>query len=1114
MSVDGSERTSSQPAELVEPIESVVKQMFASLLDNGETSFAIELTDEVNGKLQDGVARREFTAWLRQLSEPPATLQSPQTIQSWIKSLDSGPPAKSLSSEIALNCLQAVVLAYLPGPRYFEGAYIASQLHKPDRLDALKHSFWVPHLSGTVGWMTANLLHPKTPPGASYVALNDAQVDLRGRVAVSDLWLGNRSVAGFPVGVGAGKQDLASISGFVFFSHPLKGLFSGPLKNGNENTTAIPKAFREVKRLYESTLATAIESYLLRRYGMSILDASKHPKIPQSVQLATLSGNDPTGFLASIHFQSDPTGRLHAECHVNENAFLEAVAQYLRFATVFPARWSTEFLDHMMALGKLLEQTDFGASVPMAWYPQSSTQEVAQFYPPEVLSTLTSRLQATGQQNSWDEWYVRRGDLKANQVSTALAELNELYGPASLGSRQADLVVPIWHEEPNRIPLGFFRINCELKANLKDAPAPQAFQAMWGVLERIHRSLGSAIGALLFQIEQQYVLLQNERPEQERTNRIRKIKLWFDLSYLISDWLAHQMHLLLDVPENVLTALEPDEKLIKFALTETFGEQRGQVLRDVFDNCAKALKLFRESPRRHQADSLPDLTFVSFWQYSRLVVIDKIEDLLTNSPAEDKFAALLLRDPGLLRMLVLLALELDNNEEMDLVGRDSARHGGEVDFGVPTSADISTLSVKKIEKRQTILEVRWSGTTGNNTNEEGALRIYWTRMDGTSQVRTLGLHALAAVPGMVGRRLGHNLFTNSIRMQYRWSEKSKVPKESVGGKREIDKYHDILDFVQSPEGEAENRLRCLEKTLLGPKANPSSANWRILPLSSDPDEFLAALCDSQVNRPTVLAFRDFALANAKAFHIARALDVQKAAAEEYSRNLSAVAHGYKGPIKSIDQALDAAAAAFNAKKKPAEVSGQLIALQEMVRCTEVLAKDAIFYAWRKQIPWKIRPMRWRRRNTKDSLEACLRTVKTALHVPHKRVINYSHEGLGDSVAEEIEVDSYPELWRHLLAKLVENALEHASSPTVTLKASLDKAHIVISLSNPVKSDSLAESVQKVRETLQSGNPGKLKDHGYGLVEAHRCCELLQIEPDVKEDAGSQLVILLPLVLKK
>jgi hypothetical protein len=196
----------------------------------------------------------------------------------------------------------------------------------------------------------------------------------------------------------------------------------------------------------------------------------------------------------------------------------------------------------------------------------------------------------------------------------------------------------------------------------------------------------------------------------------------------------------------------------------------------------------------------------------------------------------------------------------------------------------------------------------------------------------------------------------------------------------------------------------------------------------------------------------------------------------------------------------------------------------MVQATQELARDAIFYAWRRQTPWVTTSMRWRRRGSKDSLEANLKIVINAFNLPLNKEIEYFQSDLPDKEAEEIEADSYPALWRHLLAKLVENALEHSdpdvripgTAPIVILKPVLasEEVKFALEIRNPVNANFLNDAVQKIGDALRNGNPGPVRDRGYGLIEAYKCCGLLGIVPDVyKDDAKSELVISLSLRLK-
>src|ERR1041384_3495865 len=239
----------------IETIETLVEAMVDSLkkFDRGlENNRFHDLVSRELLKDKTPTPLSEFREWL------PDDLKAPSLAE--IQST-TGNVSESVLRDAAWEALQVVVLAYLPGSRYFQGAFIYSHIHNSGDLKSIKSAFRVPHLSGTVGWMTAHLLASKDP----YVVLTDAQLDLRGRVAVPDLRLGNRAVLGFPVSLKVGNTDLASISGFVFFSHPVPGVFPDNPDEG------LGKLFADIRNQYEIALASAIENYIFRRSGKSVL---------------------------------------------------------------------------------------------------------------------------------------------------------------------------------------------------------------------------------------------------------------------------------------------------------------------------------------------------------------------------------------------------------------------------------------------------------------------------------------------------------------------------------------------------------------------------------------------------------------------------------------------------------------------------------------------------------------------------------------------------------------------------------------------------------------------------------------------------------------------------
>ena len=377
-------------------------------------------------------------------------------------------------------------------------------------------------------------------------------------------------------------------------------------------------------------------------------------------------------------------------------------------------------------------------------------------------------------------------------------------------------------------------------------------------------------------------------------------------------------------------------------------------------------------------------------------------------------------------------------------------------------------------------------------------------------------------PGAVARRLGTNLLAR-LNLRYSADGKNKL-QEQLEGLLPLEQFHSIDEFVQSAEGDQlQDRLRCLEHSLLFPgEVANDRKTWRIIALKLEPDKstFLAALCDPKVRRPTVLAFRNFALANAKSSFLIRAYDAQKEAAREYSRNLSAVSHGYKGPLKRLEIAINENRSFFNAERDASKLSLRLLGIREMLTAAKTLANDAIFYAWREEDFHGTELLRWRRINNDVSLEKGLYTVITALNLPGTKEIDYLRNLLSDADAETIEINSSPLLWRHMLAKLIENGIEHSSGDStreanarrVQVKVYMQSKKLIVEIRNPVHPDWITDHVTTVHRALVKGNPEVQEhQHGYGLAEVSKCCRLLKIGPNVREE-NSELVITLPLAI--
>jgi signal transduction histidine kinase len=1092
------EEMDQQDGTTVESIETIVRQMLDMLKDYKDQlselivqRLLVEPPSGVNNPLE------EFRDWLEQGNFDDMNLK-------WLGPFLGGSTDRDILKEAAWDCLQVVVLAYLPGPQYFQGAYIHSELRTPERLERIKLSFRVPHLNGAVGWMSARQLDAKVKPKPPYELLYDAQLDLRGRVAVSDLHLGNRSVLGFPVSINTQNCELASISGFVFFSHPVPGVFPAP-------DHELAQVFKDIRAQYESGLASAIESYIFRRYGKYVLTEREALTKSERTPLLTLSDDDPTGFLVTVLFESEPAGTLSAECEINEDVLLETTSWHLRVANIYPEKWGPRFVQHMRRLADLIEGPNIHLRVPVVWFSRKDADNPAfsqKWYPSEWRadsSVLAESLNATLQSG---------GDRPRSElagVENSLNDIMRLFGSLSGPNRQADLVIPIYGEDEGSIAsLGFFRLNCEAPATQTDVEVDSAFHNLWRSLKSLHGELNPEIARLLLEFEKEH-----------KPTDVQHVKLWLDTSHLLSEWLARQIHQVVWRLTNLAPFPKQREEvdyetLLGFAL-ETLSSPGDDGLMLAFKACLEKCKALLAAPIDGIIEPLPEIAFVSCWPRMKVPVIRNIAQVKpeVKSSAESEFANLMAADPGLLRILTIFASMPGVDEEISLVPPQAEVSDGQwahVNFGFSTSRDMAHLKVKRFHQNGLVMDIEWQqgSETGSTTRQ---VRLRWDHGERATQPRNLGSHAISVVPQTVARWLGAHLLAGlDLRLA------PDTQREMLAQNFNPRAYHRILKYVVSPDGrKMEDQFENLERAML--YGTSEAAGWRMLLVKSSPPAFLAALCDRNVKRPAVLAFRDFALANAKAFHVAREYDAQREAADEYARNLSAIAHGYKGPIRQLGFAVDDARKIISGSKDRLEAEEQLDQLQKMVRSARQLASDAITYAWR-----KARSIRMDDTDGKE-LRDQINEVIRALDRPRFPQVEFD----GDALDQTVVVKSASSLWRHLLSKLIDNALTEVKEypeQKVFLRAEVEPERLVLRITNYISTESLSstnetlsERCERVRVGLTEGRAKPREEgsnsgekSGYGLIEAYNCCAILGIKADVEADEeASRLLITLAMV---
>jgi hypothetical protein len=1086
---------------LMNPIETVIGEILGNL--SRDTEFKDAISEKLKNALNQEGALEKFTNWLKTLENFNKQLKAKRDKSSvdvkpeWFDSILNNHYTEDLAKKMALDCLQVMVFAYLPGPRYFKCIYIHSNIHNKKYLEEWKESFQVPHLNGALGWMTACALG--TAKINSYVTIDDAQLDLRGRVAVPDLWLGNRSVLGFPLSSKMGNDDLSLVSGFVFFSYPVPGIF--PQHPASDEFS---KVFVNIRKNYESILAYTIESHIFRLYSRSLLSISEKSNERERTPLLKLSSDDPTGFLASILLESGDDGALSAECQINEDVFLRALTWHLRVASIYPEKWDIGLVKQLRLLGKLIEVGNLD-SPPIVWYTLKSNaaETLHKYYPHELSSEEIESLMANP------------NELSAVQISKQISEksaLSEIFRLLKLSGDhmdQVDLVLPIYAKEEGRsAALGFFRINFDI-SKIADSSIRQAdLQEMWRIVKEVHSEINKDVSRILLALENLYVSIQRrDNGINNIAKEVEELRLLMDTVHLFNEWVARKMRVFLQATDDSESSVDISddisEGMIKFALNRLFKEDSRLI--QEFDTFINKWKNLRDKFQLRLKKLNPEIILVSFWSLSRLPVINEIRYPTSENElfSEQEFTKLLLSDPGFLRMLMILQTLLKPGKK---VAYERKNEGWEdVDFGVSTNRTVRKLEVSRspnVEER--ILNVSWEQDKKKHSV------VLSLDAECVMTPRRYLDRAVSSTPGVISDHLGAAFLTHlPINLAF----------EATGHLWDFESTdHNIFQFVSSQDqDELEQRFHSLESVML--YGEESAAYWKVVPLrpkKTGRPAFIAALYDSRIEREAVLTFRDIALANAKAFYAARESDAQYEAARELERNLASIRHGYNGPLRQLNLALGDTEWLFRKNQNAEFITEKMKQLGTMVKNIERLAEDAIRYASRKSLPIERGACTW------GQLCEEIEVVIGALDRPEYPVVDFRKVNAG----KEIKVKEFSLiLWRHLLAKLIQNAIAHrdqnALPDQILLSYEISHNQIVLKIGNLISQENQEKGrIEQIREGLVKGEiqprtetVNNKKSHGYGLIEAYNCCRLLRITPRVNLKKGLQVVISLSLSIR-
>lgn len=945
------------------PVEVIIDSIERYLLGPAdiESGWIRAVSNRLGSVLEEGAWQDDFRQWLKRTGtlhpgptrepapdEPQAATDLSKAVQEWLQTRNV-PISNRRNAVEWLNStlgttnpfdldvfvvlgLQVVVWSYLPGTREFQGLLVRSSLLPDSILEKLAKSFRVPHKLGAVSWMTAEFirrmqgLSPETPPAP--VAIYDAALDLRGRVAGEDLILGDRSVIGFPVLSGEPPWEEGRIerhlSGFVFYSIPVPGLFDSL---GGQVGCDGHSVFSRVADKFRTGLAHAIESHLLGEFGQFNLTGhlEREPGITQRPLLSLANREDPTGFLAWILIEPRVHTQWTADLRISEAPFIENIWRLYDLISIFPSRWADPIMLHMRDYADLVESGSL-AGGHLAYVPRhrnsspAVVRRVADYYPPELMSTMNALvdgdwsglhlLKLLTHIDSPNEQNVIRRQLDVAINLYLSRDQPEVYP-------HADLIVPVVYSDGFNSPcvVLFIRFSCDASLSpdgrtLLDADDRIGrFRTLFRLLANDTPKLNDAIGGLLHQLDG--ALRQVAADDNLLGGRVGIIKQMLDAQRLLLAWITASLTAALPT----VLRDSPDFSVVSQAfsyLDKPTADGTDQPTNDYSKRLEDILKAINDLAQDLAAnrEQLPLITVISCWPRTWRPVVEE----LVEGSAQD-LAELFSRDPGLAQLLTHFigirhspqkdaenGTPVDFSRRMRLVcprepgGRGEAYYAGEraqssaafddyvLDFGLPASD--ASLEVLRIEGTRESTIIRWKYSALRESPTPKVVTLRWDYKP--SRVRHLSFGAASYVPGTITQRIRSAMLSPA--------SLTPAPTCITGESGSLGAFviSESPTFVESMED--------LQRSLFGVSPDePVPGRWRHLDLppseGSRRPRFL--VLNEPSDRPLVNAFQNVSLGYLRGDYLALVREQSASQQRGFTDQRASISHAYLTPVEQL-----------------------------------------------------------------------------------------------------------------------------------------------------------------------------------------------------------------------
>ena len=454
----------------------------------------------------------------------------------------------------------------------------------------------VPDWSGTIGWISRKAYLRLRRRDFDYLFSGLAPTilwscffDPKGRVAMEDIVLGNRSFIAIPVvdstnndcSAGQDLTRIPRILGIVFCFFPVDGFFKDADGQQDRLNETVGTLFQSAWQIYESKLIVAlqleavdslyalsqrsslaaVERFYSRGDSQGTTDQDRRREWLQQTLFGATDPSDPLGFQFVVDLEQD-LGKVDEPLKTSflfrEATFVREVLDRYQLSCRYPTRWAPNCVWELKSIHDCLHGSASRLTIPPIWRigaPEDDTQShkdvfADQFYPPDTApkrallrdqvklkskdvdaarKRSVDRIKAICTECGWVDPFKSTPDDQNPEDGCDPFRLHEIVRTLAAPDHLADLLLPLAYRG---YCTGFIEIKCwsSVPINTRlEADALAPFHSLYSLFHRNFARLRIHLTKLLRQFEFAVDRVETNLP---------RLKTWLDIRLSLCDAVA------------------------------------------------------------------------------------------------------------------------------------------------------------------------------------------------------------------------------------------------------------------------------------------------------------------------------------------------------------------------------------------------------------------------------------------------------------------------------------------------------------------------------------------------------------------------------------------------